>query len=77
MGAPHEGQLTLIPARRGGAVNRFPHWQATLMDMAIPRTLLGGIGVLSGILTFAAGASIKRKSRHKPDAQVLMLRFLA
>ena len=30
---PHEGQFALLPASSGGAVNRFPHWQATLIDM--------------------------------------------
>ena len=33
IGEPHEGHATLLPASAGGAVNRFPHWHATLIDM--------------------------------------------
>jgi hypothetical protein len=36
MAEPHEGHPTILPASPGGATNRFPHWQTTLIDMLEP-----------------------------------------
>ena len=61
---PHEGQLAFLPASCGGAVNLFPHWQATLIDMEEPRK--GRPGKLSPERALSYQQKSERQSITKP-----------